>query len=240
LGGAIPKARVHVLQHLSKDETEKLTDETGNAILELQPGRFDLTVTGPRGFLTSVITDADVQRGEHRRVNVVLKVATSDCCIDFVDPIERIELEHVKSGDLEEPTKRSPREQTDFGSDSATLTSVAELSKAPRKFDGRLVRVRALLEFGWEGDNFLSDPSAPASRNTPSRRPVSVWFYCKPDHERQVFGAISAGDRRVLGTFTGYFHFVPDKKSRTKDVFDPGPLQLEAIGVSDLSLPDNR
>jgi len=116
LGGAIPNARVHVLQHLAKNAIEKLTDETGNATLELQPGRFDLTVTGPPGFLKSVITDVDVQRGEHRRMNVVLKVKTYDCCIDFVDP--SIEPESAKFGDLEEPTKQSPREQTDFGSDS--------------------------------------------------------------------------------------------------------------------------
>jgi hypothetical protein len=68
----------------------------------------------------------------------------------------------------------------------------------------------------------------------PSHRPPSVWFYCKSDRERQVWGAINFGRPRVLGTFTGYFHFVPDQKSRMKSVFDPGPLQLEVIGVSDL------
>jgi hypothetical protein len=104
LGGAIPNARVHALDRSSRNETEKLTGETGTATLRLQPGKFDLTVTGPPGFLTSIITDVDVQPGEHRRMNVMLKVKTSDCCIDFVDPIERIEPERAKFGDLEEST----------------------------------------------------------------------------------------------------------------------------------------
>ena len=116
----------------------------------------------------------------------------------------------------------------------ATIASVADLSKNPRKFDGRLVRVRAWLAFGWEGDNFLFDSMEPASRKMPSQRSASVWFYCKPDHERKVWDTIKFGGPPVLGTFTGYFHFVPDQKSRMKDVFDPGPFQLEVIGVSDL------
>jgi hypothetical protein len=114
------------------------------------------------------------------------------------------------------------------------IGSIADLSRNPRKFDGRLVRVRAWLAFGWEGDNFLSDSSEPASRSMTSHRSASVWFYCKPDHERPVWDTIRFSGRPVLGTFTGYFHFVPDQKSRMKDVFDPGPLQLEVIGVSDL------
>jgi len=61
-----------------------------------------------------------------------------------------------------------------------------------------------------------------------------VWFYYKPDHERRVWDAIRFGGPPLLGTFTGYFHFVPHQKSRTKDVFDPGPLQLEVKGISDL------
>jgi hypothetical protein len=121
-----------------------------------------------------------------------------------------------------------------FGQELPIIVSVAGLSKNPRQFDGRLVRVRAWLAFGWEGDNFLSDSSKPASRNMPSHRPASVWLYCKPDRERQVWGTVGFDGPPVLGTFTGYFHFVPDQKSRMKDVFDPGPLQLEAIEVSDL------
>jgi hypothetical protein len=117
--------------------------------------------------------------------------------------------------------------------------SIVELSNNPRKFDGRLVQVRAWLEFGWEGDNFLVDPSASAPPRLNGRRPISVWFYLMPGHERLVDDAmIRAHGGRVLGTFKGYFHFLPDKKSRTKDVFDPGPLQLEATGASDLTLPE--
>jgi hypothetical protein len=117
----------------------------------------------------------------------------------------------------------------------ATIASITDLSLHPLRFDGLLVLVRAKLVFGWEGDNFLFEPSVPPDLNMNSRLPASVWFYCKPGQERQVYGAIWRGDRPILGTFTGYFHFVPDQKSRRKDVFDPGPLQLEAIGISDLA-----
>lgn len=96
--------------------------------------------------------------------------------------------------------------------------------------------VRAWLVMGWEGDNFLFDASAPPDRNMPSRVTPSIWLYCKPEHEEQVYGAISR--QRVLGTFTGYFHFVPDQKSRIQSVFDPGPLQLEGIRVTQLDSED--
>jgi hypothetical protein len=115
-----------------------------------------------------------------------------------------------------------------------TVVSITDLSLHPLRFDGRLVIVRARLAFGWEGDNFLYDPLATLDRNMASGLPVSVWLYCKPGQEQEVYGAVWPGNRPELGTFTGYFHFVPDQKSRMKDVFDPGPLQLEAIGISGL------
>jgi hypothetical protein len=87
---------------------------------------------------------------------------------------------------------------------------------------------------GWEGDNFLSDSSELASLRVPSHRPMSVWFYCKPDHKQQVCDTVSLVGSPFRGTFTGYFHFVPDQKSRMKDVFDPGPLQLEIAGIFEL------
>ena len=121
------------------------------------------------------------------------------------------------------------------GQELPTTASVPELSKNPRKFDGHLVQVRAWLAFGWEGDNFLFDSAKPAPRTTTDFRTASVWFYCKLDRERKVWDKIHSGGPPVLGTFTGYFHFVPDQKSRLKDVFDPGPLQLEVVGVSDLA-----
>ena len=120
------------------------------------------------------------------------------------------------------------------GQELPAIASLADLSKNPEKFDGRLVQVRAWLAFGWEGDNYLFDSSDPAPRKMPSHPSASVWFYCKPDHERQVWDTVKFGGPPVLGTFTGYFHFVPERKSRLKDVFDPGPLQLEVIRVSDL------
>jgi len=121
------------------------------------------------------------------------------------------------------------------GQELPTNASVPELSKSPRTFDGHLVQVRAWLTFGWEGDNFLFDASKRAPHKAADFRAASVWFYCKPDRERKVWDTIQFGGPPVLGTFTGYFHFVPDQKSRMKDVFDPGPLQLEVVGVSDLA-----
>jgi len=128
-----------------------------------------------------------------------------------------------------------------------TIASVTELSKNARKFDGHLVQVRAWLAFGWEGDNFLFDSAKPAPHNTADFRAPSVWFYCKPDDYRDRTPLRTLGDLErkgcdtikidvspILGTFTGYFHFVTDQKTRMKDVFDPGPFQLEVIGVSGL------
>jgi hypothetical protein len=119
-----------------------------------------------------------------------------------------------------------------------TAVTVANLSSNQRKFDGHLVRIRAWLIFGWEGDDFLYDPPRPVH---PSSSPA-VWFYCNPNYEQQACANMRKwGDGlRVLGTFTGYFHFVPSKKRRMKDVFDPGPLQLEVISVSDLESPPAR
>jgi hypothetical protein len=121
------------------------------------------------------------------------------------------------------------------GQELPEIVHLADLSKSPKKFDGRLIQVRAWLAFGWEGDNYLFDTSDPAPLKMPSNPLSSVWFYCKPDHERQVWDTVKFGGRPVLGTFTGYFHFVPDPKARVRDMFDPGPLQLEAIKASDLS-----
>jgi hypothetical protein len=120
------------------------------------------------------------------------------------------------------------------GQELPAIVHLRDLSKAPEKFDGRLIQVRAWLAFGWEGDNYLFDSSDPAPLKMPSHPFASVWFYCKPDHEREVWSTVKFGGRPVLGTFTGYFHFVPDRKARVKDMFDPGPLQLEVIRVADL------
>jgi hypothetical protein len=120
------------------------------------------------------------------------------------------------------------------GQELPTAASVTELSKNPRNFNGHLVQVRAWLVFGWEGDNFLFDSQKPAPRKTADFRAASVWFYCKPGDQGKVCDTIQFGVAPILGTFTGYFHFVPDQKSRRKDVFDPGPLQFEVIGISDL------
>ena len=121
------------------------------------------------------------------------------------------------------------------GQELPTTASVPELSKNPRKFNGLFIQVRAWLIFGWEGDNFLFDSAKPAPSKTADFRAASVWFYCKPDRPRKACDTAQFGVPPVLGTVAGYFHFVPDQKSRMKDVFDPGPLQLEVVGVFDLA-----
>lgn len=114
--------------------------------------------------------------------------------------------------------------------ESPTLVTVGGLSKNPLKFDGRLVRLRAWLSYGWEGDNFLYDKPRLVTRNKNPKVPA-VWFDCKPDHY-QLCGTIRPVDREgLLGWFTGYFHFVP-KTHIVNGAFDPGPLQLEVVEVS--------
>jgi hypothetical protein len=116
-----------------------------------------------------------------------------------------------------------------------TVSSITDLSLYPLRFDGRLVLVRARWYLvGKATISCLILRPLPIAI-WPLVFPASVWLYCKAGQENQIYGAIWPGNRPVLGTFTGYFHFVPDQKSRMKDVFDPGPLQLEAIGVSDLA-----
>jgi hypothetical protein len=106
-----------------------------------------------------------------------------------------------------------------------TDVSISNLSLHPGKFDARLVRVRAFLIEGWEGDNFLIDPLKPRPKNMPSRNPPSIWLY-------DLTAVKAACGPQTVCLFTGRFHFVPDKKSRIQAAFDPGPLQLEAVSTS--------
>ena len=115
-----------------------------------------------------------------------------------------------------------------------TIASARDLELNPRILDGQLVRIRGRLGIGWEGDNFLYDlPSSVAYQKT-SRRPAAVWFYAKPGYEHQVWDAIRPTPGYFHGTLTGYFHYEPYKRYRHRGVFDPGPLQLEVIEVSDV------
>lgn len=112
--------------------------------------------------------------------------------------------------------------------------TVSELATHPQKYDGKLVCVQAVLLSGWEGDNFLVDPSKPVPLYMPSRDdPASVWIYWRPKHEPRVNAAI---DQRTSDcrAFEGYFHFV-DKPQIVNGVFDPGSLQFEAV---ESSVPD--
>lgn len=114
-------------------------------------------------------------------------------------------------------------------SQSPIDVTVSELSLHPEKLDGHLVRVQAVLVFGWEGDNFMSDPNP---QSMPSSGLSYMWFYCKPEREQQVYELIRPAKRSsVHGSFTGYFHLVP-KTQIVNGAFDPGPLQFEAIEVS--------
>jgi hypothetical protein len=108
--------------------------------------------------------------------------------------------------------------------------SLSDLTQHPKKFDGLLVRVRASLVFGWEGDNWLIDPSQ--SYEEAERNHTLVWFHCKPERDLQIYGPIKpAQRRRVFGSYTGYFHFVR-KTQIMSGAFDPGPFQFDAVEVS--------
>jgi hypothetical protein len=117
---------------------------------------------------------------------------------------------------------------TSWAQDRPIDVTISDISLHALRFDGHLVRVRALLAFGWEGDNFLYDLNPRVA--IPRIDAPSMWFYCRPERERQVY-AVIAPQGRVLATFTGYFHFVP-KTDIKNGAFDPGPLQFEAVRVS--------
>jgi ankyrin repeat protein len=114
-------------------------------------------------------------------------------------------------------------------------TTVTELSRRPQDFDGRLVRIHAVLGFGWEGDNFLVDPAKPIPLSMPSRDPASIWFYCEEGREAEVYKAIGPA-RRAYGTFEGFFHFLLVTRI-INGVFDPGQLQFEAVSAT---IPANQ
>jgi hypothetical protein len=117
----------------------------------------------------------------------------------------------------------SGRLQSEEESTKAADVTVHELSRQSQVYDGHLVRVRAVAVLGWEGDNFLSDPSPQ------SAAPPYVWIHWNTD---RVYEQIkSAGRTSVYGWFTGIFHFVP-KPHVINGAFYPGPLQLEAVEAS--------
>jgi hypothetical protein len=116
-----------------------------------------------------------------------------------------------------------------LGKDEATAdritVTVSDLAENPAKFQGSLVRVRALYVSGWEGDSFLSDPKPQAGI------PQRIWVYWKSYRSQPIFGRpiVKSG---VEGWFTGYFHFVPTHKAN--GMFDPGPFQLDCVEVSNI------
>lgn len=108
--------------------------------------------------------------------------------------------------------------------DAPTDVSISDLSLHPEKFDAHLVRVRAFLIVGWEGDNFLIDPSKPRPTAMPSRKPPSVWLL-------DLTPVKAACGPETVCVFTGRFHFVK-KPQMQFGTFDPGPLQFEVVRTS--------
>ncbi len=207
LGGAIPNARVHAVERSSKNETEKLTGETGTATLRLQPGRFDLTVTGPSGFLESIIADVDVQPGEYRRMSVILKVKTSDCCIDFVDPIERIEPESAKFGDLEESTtaKTAIRKPATLTGPAGTSEDVCAKSAHLRTYSNAIFVEEAGDVVGYE---LVFQRS-----NSNSASALLYVYQGEPNEDGiSVSGQISAGKLAIKGNWVKHLIEEPAKK----------------------------
>jgi hypothetical protein len=130
---------------------------------------------------------------------------------------------HCKQPSIEHPVK----------------VSVSELAIHPQKYDGKLVCVNAVAVYGWEGDNFLIDPSKPAPLEFPSQQdPASVWFYSKRLHSmltnpmptNQPPTVDEAIEERTseCHDFEGHFHFVA--RPQMMGVFYPGSLQLECLG----------
>jgi len=120
------------------------------------------------------------------------------------------------------------------GEEHVLKVTVSELAVYPQKYDGKLVCINAVAVNGWEGDNFLIDPSKPFPLEIPSGRdPASIWFYSK-----QLYSMLTNRQPRVDGAieertsdchhFEGYFHFVA--RPRMMGVFYPGSLQLECTG----------
>ena len=125
--------------------------------------------------------------------------------------------------------------------DPPVKVTVSELAIHPQRYDGKVVCVNAVAVYGWEGDNFLIDPSKPVPLDIPSRQdPASIWFYPKQLHSMlahpppRVDEAIE--DRRSdCLDFVGYFHFVD--KPQMVGVFYPGSLQLECLGSCPITDP---
>jgi hypothetical protein len=107
--------------------------------------------------------------------------------------------------------------------------TILDLASRARQYDGQLVQLDGLLALSWEGDNFLSEPNP---QGMPPDGQAYVWFYCKPEHEQEVFRLLtSSGYGSVYGSFTGYFHFV-EKPNVINGAFYPGQLQFEVIRAS--------
>ncbi|HEU5402707.1 MAG TPA: hypothetical protein VFU86_15205 [Terriglobales bacterium] len=121
----------------------------------------------------------------------------------------------------------SVRSQDDLTARPMDVT-ISNLRQNPRTFNGRLVRVWGVPAIGWEGDDVLREWPQPKKG---VRR--ELWFYPKTGQDKEIFGLpepLSVQSKSALFVFTGIFHFVPER-SRGRQVFDPGPYQLEVTSA---------
>lgn len=206
LGGAIPNARLQILESSPANEKELVAGETGNATVELQPGTFDLTVTSP-GFAASLIRGVKVKPGEHRRINIVLKVRVYDCCIDFVDPVEAIEPESAKFGDLEESTtaKTAMRKP-------ATLTAPVGTSEDVCAKSAHL-RTYSNANYVEEAGDVVGYELVFQRSNSNSASAVLYVYEGAPNEDGiSVSGQISAGKVAMKGNWVQHLIEEPAKK----------------------------
>jgi hypothetical protein len=98
-GAAVEGAEVRFVEQARRDYEDKRTDKTGQALAELKPGKYEVTVTASR-FKSVVIRYVEAAAAEHREFGVSLEVLPPVPVI--VDPIEPlIEPEHIEPRDTE-------------------------------------------------------------------------------------------------------------------------------------------
>ena len=97
-GAVVKNAEVRSVERLSKEKKVRATDEMGSAVVELDPGEYEASVTSP-GLKSLVIHFGEVKPGEHRQLDVVLK--PQDCppgsCGDPEPPSYELERVEPKS-----------------------------------------------------------------------------------------------------------------------------------------------
>jgi hypothetical protein len=101
-GSAVRNARVYFVDRSSGNEQQQVTDETGSATADVQPGMLDLTVSGP-GFVSLLLRGVEIKSGEHKEYDLVLKKPT-ECCQDPEGSIG-LETAGAQLGNLQKPSE---------------------------------------------------------------------------------------------------------------------------------------